>query len=292
MAYVWVNQVNHYYEWVGMADRPWDSPKPVMVFIHGWAGSARYWESTAAALSANFDCLLYDMRGFGRSHITPEQRDSVQARGYDLETFADDLAEMLTQLNLPKVYINAHSMGASVAVFFINRYPQLVEKTVLTCNGIFEYDKKAFEAFYQFGGYVVKFRPQWLSTIPLMPRFFMARFLRQPIPAAEKIAFLEDFLQADYDTALGTIFTSVSKKATEVMPVEFSQIKTPTLLVSGEFDQITPAALGAKAAELNPQVDYALVKNTGHFPMLEEPDIYLDYVRRFLGIGQTTTPIA
>ncbi|MEA5452243.1 alpha/beta hydrolase [Leptolyngbya sp. CCNP1308] len=283
MPYINVNQVNHYYEWVG-TDTPRDpsSSKPVMVFIHGWAGSARYWQSTAAALSDRYDCLLYDMRGFGRSRLAPDQQDAAAARGYELDTYADDLAELLKALNLPKVSINAHSMGASVAVYFLNQYPELVEKAILTCNGIFEYDKAAFEAFYKFGGYVVAFRPKWLGKIPLAPRFFMARFLSRPIPAAEKIAFLDDFLTADYATALGTIFTSVSKKATEVMPVEFAKITVPTLLVSGEFDKITPAELGRTAAALNPKIEYALVKNTGHFPMLEDPETYLNYVNAFL----------
>ncbi len=285
MPYVRVNQVNHYYEWVGLETRPADSQKPVMVFVHGWAGSARYWESTARALADRFDCLLYDMRGFGRSSLDSQQRDEVKARGYELETFADDLAELLKALGLSKVYLNAHSMGASVAVFFVNRYPEFVEKAVLTCNGIFEYDKKAFETFYRFGGYVVAVRPKWLSHIPFVPSLFMVRFLSKPIPKAEKVAFLEDFLNADYDTALGTIFTSVSKRATEVMPLEFGQIPVPTLLVSGEFDQITPAELGKNAAELNPKVEYALVKGTGHFPMLEDPDTYLNYVNQFLDIG-------
>jgi len=112
----------------------------------------------------------------------------------------------------------------------------------------------------------------------------MARFLHQPIPKAEKVAFLEDFLNADYATARGTIFTSVSKRATEVMPVEFAKISMPTLLVSGEFDKITPAELGRKAAALNSQIEYALVKQTGHFPMLEDPETYLRCVKNFLNI--------
>ncbi|MGB5972138.1 MAG: alpha/beta hydrolase [Nodosilinea sp.] len=283
MPYVEINQVSHYYEWVG-ADTPRDpaSTKPVMVFVHGWAGSARYWQSTAAAMSDRYDCLLYDMRGFGRSAIALEQQADMEVRGYELDTYADDLAALLDALDLPKVTINAHSMGASVAVYFLNHHPHLVDRAILTCNGIFEYDKAAFEAFYKFGGYVVAFRPKWLGQLPLAPRFFMARFLSRPIPAAEKIAFLEDFLAADYATALGTIFTSVSKEATEVMPVEFAKISVPTLLVSGEFDKITPAELGRTAADLNPQIEYALVKNTGHFPMLEDPDTYLNYVNDFL----------
>ncbi|MEB3290169.1 MAG: alpha/beta hydrolase [Leptolyngbya sp.] len=284
MPYVQVNQVDHYYEWIGTdSPRPASATKPVMVFVHGWAGSARYWRSTAEALSPDYDCLLYDMRGFGRSVIAPDQAEAQKARGYELETFADDLAALLDVLGLGNVSINAHSMGASVAVYFLNRYAHRVERAILTCNGIFEYDKAAFEAFYRFGGYVVAFRPQWLSKIPLAPRFFMARFLHQPIPTEEKIAFLEDFLNADYDTALGTIFTSVSQQATEVMPVEFAKISVPTLLVSGEFDQITPAPLGQKAAALNPRIQYALVQKTGHFPMLEDAETYLSYIRPFLG---------
>lgn len=280
MALITINGVEHYYEWVIAGD---DSPavsKPVMVFVHGWAGSGRYWQSTAKALSSQFDCLLYDLRGFGRSLVAA----AVEAveRGYELDTFADDLAALLDALGLSKVYINAHSMGASIAVFFLNRYPERTEKAILTCNGVFEYDEKAFAAFYKFGGYVVAFRPKWLGQIPLTPRFFMARFLHRPIPTQEKVAFLEDFLNADYDTALGTIFTSVSKKATEVMPQEFRQITVPTLLVSGEYDKITPADLGRQAADLNPLIDYALISNTGHFPMLEDPQTYLERVTTFL----------
>lgn len=283
MPYAAVNGVDHYYEWVTQTGEPPAAQKPVMVFLHGWAGSSRYWRSTAEALCPQFDCLLYDMRGFGRSLLTPENKPESLARGYELETFADDLASLLDNLKIGSVWLNAHSMGASIAVFFLNRYGDRVRQAILTCNGIFEYDKRAFEAFYRFGRYVVMFRPQWLASIPLAPRFFMARFLSRPIPAAERAAFLQDFLDADFDVALGTIYTSVSKQATEVMPKEFAQLSVPTLLVSGQYDQITPSPLGAKAAALNPGVvNYVEIENTGHFPMLEAPEVYLENVHAFL----------
>lgn len=283
MAYAEVLGVNHYYEWITQSGTEPQGDKPVMVFIHGWGGSCRYWRSTAAALSAEFDCLLYDMRGFGRSRIAPENREAVLARGYELETFADDLLELLNVLGLETVWLNSHSTGASVAVFFANQYGDRLKQSILTCNGVFEYDKKAFEAFYKFGGYVVGFRPDWLKHIPLMPRIFMSRFLSRPIPQAEKVAFLEDYLEADGDVALGTIYTAVSKRATEVMPAAFAQLTVPTLLVSGEKDQITPANLGREAAALNPDtIQYVEIENTGHFPMLEAPETYLEAVHSFL----------
>ncbi len=297
MSYIQVRGVEHYYEWIKQPSG--SQSKPVMVFVHGWAGSARYWQSTAQALSDSFDCLLYDMRGFGRSQGKVAaleksgeaflEAESSQAKvevqtelTYELEEYADDLAALLDSLVLPKVYINAHSMGASIGTLFMNRYPQRVEKAILTCSGVFEYDKKAFEAFYKFGGYVVKFRPQWLSKIPFVDQMFMARFLYRSIPAKERQAFLDDFLVADYEAALGTIFTSVSKYQAEIMPGEFKKLMIPTLLIAGEYDRIIPAKLGKRAAEFSNKVELVVMKDTAHFPMLEDADTYLKVVQGFL----------
>ncbi len=296
MPYINVRGVDHYYEWIGKPSAA--KVKPVMVFIHGWAGSARYWKTTADALSDEFDCLLYDLRGFGRSRGQPtiakasesfvesqsrqEESEAIRELTYELEEYTDDLAALLDGLQFQRVYINAHSMGASIATLFLNRYPHRVERAILTCSGIFEYDEKAFAAFHKFGGYVVKFRPKWLGKIPFVDRMFMARFLHKSIPAAERQAFLEDFLLADYDAALGTIFTSVSRTASEVMPQEFAKLTVSTLLVAGEYDKIIPAAMGRLAAALNQKIELVVIPNTAHFPMLEDAATYLTRVREFL----------
>ena len=293
MSYINVRGFDHYYEWVTEAESQEPSgSKPVLIFVHGWGGSARYWESTARALSDHFDCLLYDMRGFGRSRAntseTPplaELPETAAELNYELESYAEDLAGLLDALGLKRVYLNAHSMGASVATFFLNLYPDRVERAILTCSGIFEYDEKAFNAFYKFGGYVVKFRPRWLYGLPFVDRLFMQRFLHRSLPSAISRSFLNDFLMADYDAALGTIFTCVSKKATEVMPQEFAQIRVPTLLVSGDRDIIIPAEMGRQAAALNDNIQYVVIPNTAHFPMLEDTPTYLRLVREFLGVN-------
>ncbi|MEH2330339.1 alpha/beta fold hydrolase [Nostoc sp.] len=299
MPYINVRGVEHYYEWV---KKPSSSlVKPVMVFLHGWAGSARYWQNTADALSEQFDCLLYDLRGFGRSRGKPtisqaseavaesespqEESEAIRELTYELEEYADDLAALLDGLHLQRVYINAHSMGASVATLFFNRYPERVERGILTCSGIFEYDEKSFSAFHKFGGYVVKFRPKWLSKIPFADQMFMARFLYSSIPHSERQAFLEDFLEADYDAAIGTIFTSVSKAQAEVMPLEFAKLTVPTLLVAGQYDKIIPAEMGRQAAALSDKVEFVMIPNTAHFPMLEDVPTYLQRVQEFLQIN-------
>ena len=283
MPLINVRGVEHHYEWIRQSTT--SKQKSVMVFVHGWGGSSRYWESTANALSDTFDCLLYDLRGFGRSRL-PET--SIELL-YEMEEYAEDLAVLLDALELKRVYLNAHSMGASAAALFLNRYPERVERAILTCSGVFEYEEKSFTAFHKIGGYVVKFRPRWFLHVPFAGSLFMARFLHRPLPGAISRAFLEDYLAADYTAALGTMLTSVSKYAAEVMPQEFARLSVPTLLISGEYDKIIPAELGRRAAGLSEKIEYFEISGTAHFPMLEKPEIYLEKVRDFLGIGSPAT---
>lgn len=287
MPHLKIRGTDHYYEWVQPTPTP--TGRPVMVFLHGWGGSCRYWRSTAEALADTFDGLLYDMRGFGQSRLPVTPLPVEEAISYDLETYADDLALLLDELGLEQVYLNAHSTGSSIAVFFLNRYPERVKKAILTCSGIFTYDEKAFSQFHRFGGYVVQFRPRWLAKIPFMDQVFISRFLHRPIPRELSQAFLEDFLMADYDAALGTMLTAVSQKAAEVMPQEFARLSVPTLLVSGEHDQIIPAEMGAQAAALSEQVRHVVIPGTAHFPMLEDPATYLECVRDFLDAAAVET---
>ncbi len=290
-SYINVNGVEHYYEWIKTSNST-EKSKPVMVFLHGWGGSGRYWESTAKELSEEFDCLIYDLRGFGRSSLptpnpTTEKTISKSSKyltdDYELVTYAEDLKVLLDALNLDKVYINAHSTGASIAALFLNMYPERLEKAILTCSGIFEYDEKSFSAFHKFSRYVVMFRPKWLMKIPFMGRIFMARFLYKSLPDRICNDFLEDFLLADFDAAYGTVLTSVSKEATEWLPEQFQKLTVPTLLVAGEYDKIIPAEMGRQAAKLNEKIEFFMMKNTAHFPMLEDRENYLQRVLAFLG---------
>jgi pimeloyl-ACP methyl ester carboxylesterase len=278
MPTVDVRGVAHYYEWIRASE---NSHKPVMVFVHGWGGSGKYWRSTAEAIADDFDCLLYDLRGFGRSTLPQNTPDL----GYRMEDYADDLALLLNALNLQRVYLNAHSMGASIATFFLNRYRDRVHQAILTCNGIFEYDALAFAAFHKFGGYVVKFRYNWFLKFPFADSMFMARFLHRPIAKSDRREFLQDFLLADYEAAVGTIYTSVSKEAVETMPQEFAQLTVPTLMVSGAKDIIIPASMGRQAAALNDKIQYVELPKTAHFPMLEDKSAYLNTVREFLQVN-------
>src|SRR6187455_843627 len=82
----------------------WGTGKPVLL-IHGWPLNAAMWEYQAPALvAAGCRCVAIDRRGFGRS--------DHPSRGYDFDTFADDLAALIAHLDLRAATLVGFSMGA------------------------------------------------------------------------------------------------------------------------------------------------------------------------------------
>lgn len=250
--------------------------QPVLVLIHGWGGSKRYWQGTVEHFQQDLSTLTYDLRGFGQSQA-PQLGES-----FDLTTYAEDLKEILDQLEIEKIYLNSHSTGASIGLLFANYYPERVEKLILTCSGVYDYNKVAFELFYFFSRIIVGFRPSWLVKVPLAPFLFQQRFVHKSLPNPFPKEFLEDYVLCNQEAAMGTLYSSVSKYAAEELPREFAQLKMPTLLFAGEHDQIIPAKLARKALVANPAMTFALMKQSGHFPMLEEPQAYYAHIRDFL----------
>ena len=94
--------------------KDWGSGRPV-VFIHGWPLNGDAWQDQLKAVAdAGFRGIAHDRRGHGRS--TPVF-DS-----YDFDTFADDLNDLLTGLDLRDVTLVAHSMGGGELVRYIGRH--------------------------------------------------------------------------------------------------------------------------------------------------------------------------
>ncbi|WP_236600592.1 alpha/beta fold hydrolase [Ktedonobacter sp. SOSP1-85] len=86
-----------------------------VVFLSSWAASSPMWEYQMLPLSERgLRCIAYDRRGHGRS--------DDPGRGYDFDTLADDLAELLTQLDLRGVTLVGHSMGCAEIARYLSRH--------------------------------------------------------------------------------------------------------------------------------------------------------------------------
>src|SRR5688572_2804779 len=88
---------------------------PIVVLIHGWPLSHRMWEGQVNALTAaGYRFVAYDRRGFGLS--------GRPTGGCDYDTFASDLNDVLTALDLHDVTLAGFSMGGGEVARYLGRY--------------------------------------------------------------------------------------------------------------------------------------------------------------------------
>src|SRR6201993_2495172 len=104
--------------------KDWGSGQPI-VFSHGWPLSADAWEDQMLFLaSLGYRCIAHDRRGHGRS--------SQPWNGNEMDTYADDLAELFTVLDLKGVTMIGHSTGGGEVARYIGRHgSSRVAKAVL-----------------------------------------------------------------------------------------------------------------------------------------------------------------
>src|SRR4051812_38430797 len=102
----------------------WGSGQPV-VFSHGWPLTADAWEDQRVFFASNgFRAIAHDRRGHGRS--------SQPWNGHEMDTYADDLAELLTKLDLKNAILIGHSTGGGEVARYLGRHgTSRVAKAVL-----------------------------------------------------------------------------------------------------------------------------------------------------------------
>ena len=111
---------------VNIAYKDWGKGQPV-VFSHGWPLTADAWDGQMAfLLEQGYRVIAHDRRGHGRSDQTFENNT--------MDQFADDLAELIEQLDLKDAILVGHSTGGGEVTRYIGRHgTKRVAKAVLPC---------------------------------------------------------------------------------------------------------------------------------------------------------------
>src|SRR5215472_3110483 len=99
---------------VGLFYRDWGTGSP-LVFLAPWGMDSDWWQYQMAYLvGQGLRCIAYDRRGHGRS-VEPSS-------GYEFDTLADDLSEVIERLDLHGVTLVGHSMGCMEVVRYLSRH--------------------------------------------------------------------------------------------------------------------------------------------------------------------------
>ncbi len=225
--------INLYYEDHGAG-------KPV-VLIHGWPLSGQSWEKqTTALLAAGHRVITYDRRGFGMS--------DKPAFGYDYDTLAADLHQLITKLDLRDVTLAGFSMGGGEVARYLGKYgservkraafiaaiPPFLLKTPDNRLGV---DGEVFEGIKQA---ITADRLGFLAK-------FLANFYNVDVLGGKLIS--DQVVQASWNIASGAspkgTLDCVSAWLTDFRK-DLAAINVPTLVVHGDADRIVPLAASAK----------------------------------------------
>lgn len=239
-----------------------------VIFIHGWPLNHEMWEYQLYELSKHsLRCIAYDRRGFGKS--------DRPWKGYDYDTFADDLNELITQLGLSKVVLIGFSMGGGEVARYIGRYGTDKISKIVFVSSITPFilkttDNPDGEEKQNFDETIHKIeadRPAFLSGFG--KKFYGVNSLNQPVSKE-----LLDWNQVLclMSSAKGTIDCVRSFSETDFRD-DLKKINIPVLIIHGDADDIVPIELsGNKTAELIPHTKYLVYENAPHGLFITEKE--------------------
>ena len=215
--------------------KSWGEGAPV-ILIHGWPLSGDSWDPVSNALAdAGFRAIAYDRRGFGRSEQPSE--------GYDYNTFADDLADVMSAFGAhADVTLVGFSMGGGEVARYLSRYQGQGVARVALISSVVPYMLQtddnphgvAQATFDKMTEGMLSDRGHFFTDV--FKDFYGARLLTQPVT--------DEVLRQSWNTAMmaglrPTLRAAKAFATTDFRP-DLSAFTLPTLIVHGTSDKTVP----------------------------------------------------
>lgn len=253
---------------------------PAVLMIHGYGETGDMWAPLAAALARDHTVIAPDLRGMGLS--------SKPAGGYDKRTQAGDMARILDSLGIERADLVTHDIGNMVGYAFAAQYLARVTRFVLMdapIPGIGPWEeilKNPLLWHFRFGG------PDMERLVAGRERIYLDRFWNEfsadparfdeasrehyarlyARPGAMRAGFAQ-FAAFDQDAIDNRAFLARGK------------LTMPVLAIGGSASFGTTMAEVARFAATN--VEGAVIANSGHWLMEEQPEATVAAIVAFLG---------
>jgi 3-oxoadipate enol-lactonase len=259
MPEIEVNGVRTYYEEYGSG--------PSLVLVHGLGSTGTdLWKRQIADLARDFRVVAYDLRGSGRSQVTPGP--------YTISLLADDLDGLIGALDLAPAALMGHSMGGSIVLEQAGRRPDRV-RAVVAVGAAIELPEQAraglatrAETVEREGMSAVA---ETVATNGMAPAF--------------REAHAEEFQEYISLLASNDVhgYAAQCRALVEMAIAEhLGRISAPVLLVSGEHDAVSPPAVNHESAGRIPNARVAEIAGCAHIIPWEKPDELRAAARPFL----------
>lgn len=218
----------------------WGTGAPV-VLIHGWPLSSASWEYQARVLAdSGFRVIAYDRRGFGRSDWA--------SKGYEYDTLASDLNDLMEGLNLTGVTLVGFSMGGGEVARYIGRYGESRVGKAVYISAVTPYmlktddnpdgaDKKVFDQIVEG---LQKDRFDFLQSFS--KKFYGNSALSHKVSEAQIEFFQAMAMSASPDATIKLVraFSETDFRS------DLTKSTVPTLVIYGSKDETVPSAVAGE----------------------------------------------
>ena len=239
-----------------------------LLLVHGYPLDHSMWNGQLESFSDQFRVIAPDLRGFGKSDITPGTVTMAQ--------MADDLAEMLDSLAIREpIVLCGLSMGGYVAWQFALRHRPRLAKLVL-CDTRAVADSPEAAAGRLTTAEKVLAEGAAVAAEALIPKLFAREtYERQPqiVEATRQV-----ILQTKPD-GIAAALRGMAERPD--VTLRLKEIDVPTLVICGEHDGISPPAEMRQIAASLPRAHYVEIAAAGHMAPLEQPAAVNDEIRKF-----------
>ena len=231
-----------------------------VVLIHGFPFSASIWDAQADALAQGACVVCPDLRGAGKS--------SESEGPYLMETLAADVALLLDALGIERASIAGHSMGGYVALAFARMFTERVARLALVPSRLRADTPKEAQARWELAGRIEREQSMAPLIESMLPRLFA------PSTPAERPSVVERAYEIVARNAPGGAAAALRGMALRSSAEDIAEdLDVPMVMIAGARDATLTQAEAREIVGRFPRGRLVVCNESGHLPMMEEPQL-------------------